>query len=71
MSKIQRPRVTTKEGTSPWIHGQEETEVGVGGHTLEAAIHIAPLRQEELAIRLQQGIQPVQDSGVAQIGSVD
>ena len=52
----------------PGIHGQKEPEVGVWLDDPGTAIDVTAFIQEQLASRLQQGIQPIQHSRVAKVG---
>lgn len=51
--KRRQMHLTTGQRVVPWVHGEEEPEVGMRRDTPGAAIDIAPLRQKQLAFRLE------------------
>lgn len=63
-------QATLLDGGAPGVEGQEEAEVGVRPHHARPAGTGAALVEVQLAARLQQGVEPVQDGGVAQVGVV-
>ena len=55
---------------APGIEGQKESEARVGLDDPGLSIDSATLVQVQLTPRLQHGVQPVKDCGIAQVGTV-